>query len=66
MVVLFLGFCHSVKFAAAIGKVPEADLPARENTSLSMTAEVADRQRAAKKCNAIAFAILTMALDSPS
>ena len=54
------------KFAAVIGKVPEADLPAQENSSLSMTVEVADRQRVAKKHNAIAFANLTMALDSPS
>ena len=66
MVVLFPGFATVWKFAAVIGKVPEADSPARENASLSTTAEVADRQRAAKKCNAIAFANLTMALDSPS
>ena len=62
----FQTFARVWKFAAVIGKVPESDLPAQENASLSTTAEVADRQRAAKKCNAIAFANLTMALDSPS
>ena len=54
------------KFTAVIGKLPEVDLPVREDASLLTTAEVADRQRAAKKHNAIAFADLTMALDSPS
>ena len=62
----FQAFATVWKLAAVIGKVPKADLPAQENASLSTTAEVADRQRAAKKCNAIAFANLTMALDSPS
>ena len=62
----FQAFATVWKFAAVIGKVPEVDLHAQENASLSTTAEVADRQRAAKKCNGIAFANLTMALDSPS
>ena len=37
-----------------------------ELASLSTTAEVAVRQKAAKKQNAIAFANLTTALDSPN
>ena len=47
-------------------KVPEVDLLATETASLSMTAAVAGRHRAAKKQNMIAFANLTTALDSPS
>ena len=53
MVVLFLGFATVWKFAAAIGKVPEVDLPFSETASLSMTAEVGDRQKAEKKQNGI-------------
>ena len=62
----FQAFATVWKFTAAIGKVPEMDLPASESTSLSTTAEVGDRQKAEKKQNAIAFANLTTALDSTS
>ena len=54
------------KFAGAIGKVPEVDLPGSENVSLSMTADIQDRKKAAKKQNTIAYANLAMALESPS
>ena len=42
------------------------DLPVSETASLSMTMEVGDRQKVAKKQTAITFANLTTALDSPS
>ena len=45
----FWAFTTVWKFMAAIGKVPEVDLPLSETASLSMTAEVGDRQKAAKK-----------------
>ena len=62
----FWAFATAWKFTAAIGKVPEVDLPVSKTGSLSMTTEVGDRQKVAKKQNAITFAGLTTALDSPS
>ena len=40
----FQAFATVWKFTAAIGKVPEVDLPASELASLSTTAEVVVRQ----------------------
>ena len=62
----FQAFTTVWKFTAAIGKVPEVDLPVSETASLSTTKEVGDRQKVAKKQNVIAFSNLTAALDSPS
>ena len=45
----FQAFATMWKFAAAIGKVPEVDLPDTESATLSTTAEVGNRQKAAKK-----------------
>ena len=53
MVVSFLGFHKSVGVCSCIGKVPEVHLPASESAPLSMTAEVGNRQKAAKKQNTI-------------
>ena len=54
------------RFVGAVGKVPEVDFPSSENASLSTTANIQDRQKAAKKWNMITFAYLTSALESPS
>ena len=62
----FHAFTTVWKFAAAIGKVPEVDLPVSDAASLSTTMEVGNKQKAAKKQNVITFAILTTALDSLS
>ena len=62
----FHAFTTVWKFAAAIGKVPEVDLPVSDTASLSTAMEVGNKQKAAKKQNVITFAILTTALDSPS
>ena len=62
----FHAFTTVWKFMAAIGKVPEADLPISDTASLSTTMAVGDRQKVAKKQNVITFANLTTALDSPS
>ena len=62
----FQAFTTVRKLTAAIGKVPEVDLPVSETASLSTTKEVGDRQKVAKKQNVIAFSNLTTALDSPS
>ena len=45
----FQAFATVWKFAAAIGQVPEVHLPVSKTASLSTTAEVGDRQKAAKK-----------------
>ena len=45
----FHAFATVWKFAGAIGKVPEVDLPSSESASLSMTADIQDRQKVAKK-----------------
>ena len=45
----FQAFETVLKFAAAMGKVLEIDLFVSETASLSMTAEVGNRQKAAKK-----------------
>ena len=41
----FWAFATVWKFAAAIGKVPEVDLPVSETAFLSMIAEVGDLRR---------------------
>ena len=61
----FHSFATVWKFMAAIGKVPEVDLPVSDTASLSTTAEEGDKQKVGKQ-NAITFANLTTALDSPS
>ena len=50
---------------AAIGKVPEVDLPVSDTASLSTAAKEGNKQKVGKQ-NAITFANLTTALDSPS
>ena len=41
-----------MEITAAIGKVPEVDLPVSETSSLSTTVEVGDRQKCKEvKCN---------------
>ena len=62
----FHAFAMLWKFAGAVGKVPEVDLPSSENASLSTNTDIQDRQKVAKKQNAIAYANLTIALQSPS
>ena len=62
----FQPFTTVWKFAAERGKASEVDLPVSKTASLSMTAEVGDRQKVAKKQNVITFVNLTTALDSPS
>ena len=54
------------KFAEAIEKMQEEDLPATASTMLLMNEEIKHKQTLVKKCNVIVFANLTMALDSPS
>ena len=54
------------KFKLAIGQTEEPDLPESEAAALNTDANVAEKQKMAKKRNAIAFANLTAALDSPS
>ena len=49
MVVSFLGFATVRKFTAAIGEVPEVDLPVSKTASMPMITGVGDRQKAAKK-----------------
>ena len=62
----FQAFATVWKFAEAVEQLSEADLPATASMSLLMNEETKWKQTLAKKCNAIAFANLTMALDSPS
>ena len=62
----FHAFATIWKFVGAVGKTPNLDLPSSKSASLAMTAELQDKQKVVKKHNAIAFANLTMALDSPS
>ena len=47
-------------------KLEEPDLPESEAAALNTDANVAEKQKMAKKRNTIAFANLTLALDSPS
>ena len=54
------------KFKQAVGQTEDPDLPASEGAALNTDANIAEKQNMAKKRNAIAFAILTTALDSPS
>ena len=49
MVVLFLFLLKSMEVHSRNSKVLEVHLPVSETASLSMTAEVGDRQKAAKK-----------------
>ena len=62
----FSAFATMWKFKPAIGQSEEPDLPESEAAALSTDANVAEKQKMAKKRNAIAFANLTAALDSPS
>ena len=54
------------KFKQAMGQTEDPDLPASEAAALNNDANVAEKQKMAKKRNTIAFANLTTALDSPS
>ena len=62
----FLAFATVWKFKSAVGQTEEPDLPESEAAALTADANVAEKQKMAKKRNAIAFANLTAALDSPS
>ena len=62
----FSAFATMWKFKPAIGQSEEMDLPESKAAALSTDANVAEKQKMAKKRNAIAFANLTAALDSPS
>ena len=62
----FLAFATVWKFKPAIGQTEELDLPESEAAALNTDANVAEKQKMAKKRNAITFANLTVALDSPS
>ena len=62
----FSAFATVWKFKSAMGQTEELDLPVSEAAALNTDANVAEKQKMAKKRNAIAFANLTAALDSPS
>ena len=66
MVVSFSAFATMWKFKPAIGQIEEPDLPESEAVALNTDENVAEKQKMAKKRNAIAFANLTAALDSTS
>ena len=62
----FSAFATVWKFKQAVGQTEDPDLPASEGAALNTDANTAEKQKMAKKRNAIAFANLTTALDSPS
>ena len=62
----FHAFMTVWKFSEAIGKTHEADLPATAAAALSSEDVKKKHQMVAKRHNAIAFANLATALDSPS
>ena len=62
----FSAFATVWKFKSAVGQSEEPDLPESETVALSTDMNVAEKQKMAKKRNAIAFANLAVALDSPS
>ena len=62
----FSAFATVWKFKQAVGQTEDPDLPASEAAALNSDANVAEKQKMGKKRNAIAFANLTTALDSPS
>ena len=62
----FSAFATVWKFKQAVGQTEDLDLPASEGAALNTDANIAEKQKMAKKRNAIAFANLTTALDSPS
>ena len=62
----FSAFATMWKFKSAIGQSEELDLPESKTVALNTDTNVAEKQKMAKKRNAIAFANLTAALDSPS
>ena len=62
----FSAFATIWKFKLAVGQTEEPDLPEFEAAAFITDANVAKKQKMAKKRNAIAFANLTAALDSPS
>ena len=62
----FLAFASVWKFKSAIGQTEEPDLLESKAPALNTDANVAEKQKMAKKRNAITFANLTAALDSPS
>ena len=66
MVVSVSAFATVWKFKSAVGQSEEPDLPETETVALSTDVNVAEKQKMAKKRNAITFANLTAALDSPS
>ena len=62
----FSAFATVWKFKQAVGQTEDPDLPESEAAALNTDANVAEKQKMAKKRNVIAFANLTAALDSPS
>ena len=54
------------KFTEVIEQTSKSDLPATVSTTLSMHEAMQQKQTLAKKHNAIAFANLSISLDSPS
>ena len=62
----FSAFATVWKFKPAISQTEELDLPESEAAALNSDANIAEKQKMAKKRNAITFANLTAALDSPS
>ena len=62
----FQAFTTVWKFAEAIERTAEKDLSATASAELARDEETQCKQTHVKKCNVIAFANLTMALDSPS
>ena len=62
----FQAFTMVWKFTEAIDRTPKPDLPRTASTTLSTNETTQRKQVLAKMQNAIAFANLTTALDSPS
>ena len=62
----FSAFATVWKFKQAVGQTEDPDLPESEGAALNTDANIAEKQKMAKKRNAIAFANLTAVLDSPS
>ena len=62
----FSAFATVWKFKQAVGQTKDPHLPESKGAALNNDANIAEKQKMAKKRNAIAFANLTAALDSPS
>ena len=54
------------KFKQVVGQTEDPDLPTSKEAALNTDANIAEKQKMAKKRNAIAFANLTTAINSPS